>query len=253
MSTATPGQAARWRKRPVVVDAVQWTGDNLDEIYEFAGCENFDMLDEQDRANCDDPEATASVFDKLHSTWVLVYTGQWVIRGIKGEFYPCADDVFRETYEPAAQEPHAPGLAAPPHAAATLLFEAFELIANAVPFEPNSAEQWERRKREWVTAWHAYRDEQEQPAPELAALDLDQAAEVRKALEAVNVTRAAVAPELAAAMRETRAVADACRPVLDCFKRASDGWRGRISGVVLMRAYRAIGPVPPELKHLEGQ
>jgi len=106
VTAATPEQALRWRKRPVVVDAVQWAGDNLDEVYALAGCANFDLLNEQDRVNCDDPEATASVFDKLHSTWVLVYTGQWIIKGVKGEFYPCADDVFRETYEPAAQQPH---------------------------------------------------------------------------------------------------------------------------------------------------
>jgi hypothetical protein len=90
-----------YRKRPVTVEAVRWTGDNLSELYEFTGRSHFDQLDEQDRANSADPEATASVFDKLHSTWVLVYTGQWVIKGIRGEFYPCADDVFRETYEPA--------------------------------------------------------------------------------------------------------------------------------------------------------
>jgi ribosomal protein S27AE len=34
---------------------------------------------------------------------VLVYDGQWIIKGIRNEFYPCADDVFRETYEPAGE------------------------------------------------------------------------------------------------------------------------------------------------------
>jgi hypothetical protein len=90
--------------KPVTVEAVRWTGDNLDEVYELTGCENFDVLDEQDRANCDDPEATATVFGKLHSTWTLVYTGQWVIKGIRGEFFRLADDLFREAYE-AEQEP----------------------------------------------------------------------------------------------------------------------------------------------------
>jgi hypothetical protein len=101
MTETTDTAATRWRKKPVVVEAVQWTGDNLDAVYELTGCENFDVLNGQDRANCDDPEATATVFDKLHSTWVLVFDGQWIIKGVKSEFYPCADDVFRETYEPA--------------------------------------------------------------------------------------------------------------------------------------------------------
>lgn len=72
---------------------------------DLTGRENFDVLNDQDhRANCDDPDATATVFDKLHSTWVLVFDGRWIIKGVKGEFYPCADDVFRETYEPATAE-----------------------------------------------------------------------------------------------------------------------------------------------------
>lgn len=98
-----PGQAAivRVRKRPVEVEAIQWTGDNIDAMFEFTGCDKFDLLDEQQRRDCDDPDATAAVFDILHSTWVLVLPGQWIIRGIRGEFYPCADDVFAETYEPA--------------------------------------------------------------------------------------------------------------------------------------------------------
>lgn len=51
----------------------------------------------------------------------------------------------------------------------------------------------------------------------------------------------------------TRA-ADAANVVLDLFTRGSDGYRARISGVNLMRAYKAIGrPVPDRLKHLEGQ
>ena len=90
-----------YRKKPVVIEAVRWTGGNVDEIHELTGRGHFDVLGDQDRANCDDPEATATVFDKLHSTWVLVMTGQWIIRGVKGEFYPCADEVFTETYEPA--------------------------------------------------------------------------------------------------------------------------------------------------------
>lgn len=62
------------RKRPVDVQAVRWTGDN-------------------------EAELTGSVFDDLHSTWVGVKTGQWIIRGVKGEFYPCDPEVLAETYE----------------------------------------------------------------------------------------------------------------------------------------------------------
>jgi hypothetical protein len=92
----------RFRKRPVEVEAIRWTGDNEAEIQAFTGVSHFNALDADDREHADDPEWTAQVFDDLHSTWVGVYTGQWIIKGVKREFYPCAPDVFAETYEEVA-------------------------------------------------------------------------------------------------------------------------------------------------------
>lgn len=89
----------RYRKKPVVIEAIQWVGDNEAAVQEFAGATNFYALDAEDRAGSADPEATATVYDKLHSTWVLVYTGQHIIRGVKGEYCPIAPDVLAETYE----------------------------------------------------------------------------------------------------------------------------------------------------------
>lgn len=88
----------RFKKKPVEIEAVRWTGDNEDFIREWTDGQ-FNALHEDYRT--DDPEATAEVFDELHSTWVLVYTDDWIIRGIQGEFYPCRPDVFAETYEEA--------------------------------------------------------------------------------------------------------------------------------------------------------
>jgi len=100
--------AQKFRKRPVEIEAIEWTGDNEAEIQDWIawpgangpGSRFFNALDPEDRENCDDLEATAEVLDKLHSTWVLVFTGQWIIRGVKGELYPIAADVLAETYEP---------------------------------------------------------------------------------------------------------------------------------------------------------
>jgi hypothetical protein len=91
---------AQYRKRPIVIEAVQWTGDNFGEVDAFAGG-NFLITDGEDRANSEDPESTATFYDRLHSTRVLVYDGDWIINGIQGEFYPCRPDVFAATYEPA--------------------------------------------------------------------------------------------------------------------------------------------------------
>ncbi|MGW5509927.1 hypothetical protein ACWEV9_19450 [Streptomyces albogriseolus] len=96
------GDIVRYRKRPVEVDTIRWTGDNEQAVQAFTGGPStFYALDPADRENSDDPEATATVYDKLHSTWILVYTGQHIVRGVKGEYYPIAEDVLAETYERA--------------------------------------------------------------------------------------------------------------------------------------------------------
>ena len=86
----------RFRTKPVEIEAILFTGDNFEEI-EVWSDGYFNEIDEEDRT--DDPEATAEVFDVLHSTWILVKPGQWIIKGTKGEFYPCDDEVFRQKYE----------------------------------------------------------------------------------------------------------------------------------------------------------
>jgi hypothetical protein len=85
----------RYRKLPVVVDTVQWTGTNLDELTAFTG----GLFIPVDPGEGLTGEYTGKVFDALHSTWVLVKTGQHVVRGVLGEFYPIAEDVLAETYE----------------------------------------------------------------------------------------------------------------------------------------------------------
>lgn len=87
----------KFRKKPIVVEAVLFDGHNASEIQAFTGPNRFEMVDEEDRY--DDPECVGSVFDILHSTWVGVMAGQWVIRGVKGEFYPCDAEVLAATYE----------------------------------------------------------------------------------------------------------------------------------------------------------
>lgn len=87
----------RYRKRPVAVDTVQWTGHNEAELAAFTN-HRFEVVPPEDRA--ENPEITAQVYDVLHSTWVGVYTGQHVVRGVKGEFYPIAEDVLGDTCDP---------------------------------------------------------------------------------------------------------------------------------------------------------
>lgn len=76
----------RFRKKPVVIEAVRYDGTNAAEIIAFAA-----------------PKAIINYNVTLHIVTLegdmLVSIGDWVIKGIKGEFYPCKPDVFEKTYD----------------------------------------------------------------------------------------------------------------------------------------------------------
>lgn len=91
----------RLRKRPTEIEAIQFDGTNHDAIAAFTGG-RFWPVDPQDRG--DDPEIVAQVYDVLHSTWVGVKVGDWVAKGMRGEFYPIDDAVLAETYEVAGND-----------------------------------------------------------------------------------------------------------------------------------------------------
>lgn len=80
----------KYRKKPVVIDAVQWTGGNAIEILEFAGAHIIGGIKDGEPFNIKTLEGhhVASV-------------GDFIIKGVHGEFYPCKPDIFSKTYEPA--------------------------------------------------------------------------------------------------------------------------------------------------------
>lgn len=94
--------ATRFRKKPVEVQAIQWTGDNAAEIKAFVGVrENGEcrfLQPHEITGVWDNPH----VFDELHATWVPVLPENWIIRGVQGEFYPCDADVFAASYNEVA-------------------------------------------------------------------------------------------------------------------------------------------------------
>lgn len=89
---------SKFRKKPVVVDAVRWTGSNGSEIMDFLGYEL------PWRTNPDDT-LTIPTLEGDH----LARPGDWIIRGVQGEFYPCKPEIFKATYEPVAASPSAGG------------------------------------------------------------------------------------------------------------------------------------------------
>lgn len=88
---------AKFRKKPVVVEAVQALGtpdSNRDLIDWTRGSPTpASMDDHPERGRC----LTINTLEGAH--WVA--PGDWIIKGVKGEFYPCKPDIFAATYEPA--------------------------------------------------------------------------------------------------------------------------------------------------------
>lgn len=74
----------KYRKKPVTIEAVRWTGDNRKEIYDFCS--------DAYTANC-------SLYIKTLEGVHIAREGDYIIKGVHGEFYPCKPDIFEETYE----------------------------------------------------------------------------------------------------------------------------------------------------------
>ena len=95
---------AKFRKRPVEIDAIQLTDFNVREVYVFIyGEPIIDCLMAEDRWD-DYVKSVSKEGLKLKTLESENQTqtadiGDWIIRGVKGEYYPCKPDVFELTYE----------------------------------------------------------------------------------------------------------------------------------------------------------
>jgi hypothetical protein len=85
----------KYRKKPVVIEAVQWTGENLDEVKDFLGKDFVGIA-----PDLGGEEAVLVRTLEGHSGFDQAPQGWWIIRGVKGEHYGCRDDIFLATYEP---------------------------------------------------------------------------------------------------------------------------------------------------------
>ena len=87
----------KYRKKPVVIEAVIWTGDNLKEIIDFTG-----LHDSAKKWTWEEFEGVVNkeglkIFT-LEGSYIATI-GDYIIKGVKGEFYPCKPDIFEQTYE----------------------------------------------------------------------------------------------------------------------------------------------------------
>lgn len=76
----------KFRKKPIVVDAIQWTGENYLDIVKSYN--TIRILQQKDLLIIGTPEG-----------FMTAQIGDWIIRGIAGELYPCKPDIFSATYD----------------------------------------------------------------------------------------------------------------------------------------------------------
>lgn len=77
----------KYRKKPVEIEAIKYKYDldNIIELIEFVG-ENLKVID-------------GTPYIKTLEGNMMISDGDYVIKGVKGEFYPCKPDIFEQTYE----------------------------------------------------------------------------------------------------------------------------------------------------------
>ena len=74
-----------YKKKPVIVAAVKWNGNNLQEVNTFT--DNKAMI-----------KNNILIIPTLEGT-MATEVGSYIIKGVKGEYYPCREDIFDDTYE----------------------------------------------------------------------------------------------------------------------------------------------------------
>lgn len=107
ISRARPGDEilpTRYRKKPVEIEAIRWSGTNLKELIDFTG-----LHESAEKWTWEEYEAVVrekglKIFS-LEGSNFIVTLGDYIIKGVKGEFYACKPDIFWMTYARADQAP----------------------------------------------------------------------------------------------------------------------------------------------------
>ena len=88
----------KYKKKPVIIEALEYTEDNYEYAIQFVGKENcivkvYDALD----PNKESPKISFAF--RTTKGDMIVNKGDFIIKGVNGEFYPCKPDIFWKTYE----------------------------------------------------------------------------------------------------------------------------------------------------------
>lgn len=83
---------ATFRKKPVEIQAIQWTGENVEALIQF-------VADDSLYFGMDQYDHITDLFITTLEGDMKANVGDWIIRGLKGEYYPCSNEVFTMSYD----------------------------------------------------------------------------------------------------------------------------------------------------------
>lgn len=85
----------KYRKKPIVVEAIQWNGVNRGEVEMFCGHDNVEFKVEILSGST----LGLQLIVKALEGDMVANRGDYIIKGICGEFYSCKEEIFEKTYE----------------------------------------------------------------------------------------------------------------------------------------------------------
>ena len=96
----------KYIKKAVVIDAIQVKANNFDRICDFMGCTPEQVLNPMSDIDefGDSRDPYLGVIIETLEGKMQANIGDMIIKGVKGEFYPCKPDIFKATYDKAPQD-----------------------------------------------------------------------------------------------------------------------------------------------------
>ena len=77
---------SKFRKKPIIIEAIKWDGVLSEDIKNFIPEERYNI------------NTSFLIIHTLEGNMIAT-KGDWIIKGVNGEFYPCKPDIFEKTYE----------------------------------------------------------------------------------------------------------------------------------------------------------
>jgi hypothetical protein len=85
----------KFRKKPIVIESMQWTGENVHQLWDWAGADNVYGPTEVNPLR---------LYVAANDAWLDLEIGEWIIQDSRGYYYPCKPDIFAATYEPVSDD-----------------------------------------------------------------------------------------------------------------------------------------------------